>query len=143
MSVAKDYLMVVYGMRTKIKDLQAQVDDLADMLLRITPVMDDKPHGGSSAVEDKTAECIARKVDLEAKIAAMIGDYMQKVARCDELLAMVKNGRYHSILSRRYIQMQSFDMIAREMQYSLRQVTRLHGRALQIFEQILIEEGEV
>ena len=47
----------------------------------------------------------------------------------------IEDEEYYSILFSRYIEKKTFEVIATEMNYSYRNITRLHGRALKAFEE--------
>ena len=57
---------------------------------------------------------------------------------CD-LLARVPGKAHYDVLYKRYIEYQSFERIAVEMDYTYRNVHYLHGRALQAFDKVLEE----
>jgi len=68
-------------------------------------------------VEDKIVAEIDRLIDLRQEIMTVI--------------AAVPDPAQRELLERRYIQLQSLERIAVEMNYSYRQVKRIHGWALQ------------
>lgn len=52
-------------------------------------------------------------------------------------ISKLKDGRYREVLIRRYVTMQTFSTIAGDMNFSERQILRLHGRALLKMEELL------
>ncbi len=81
-----------------------------------------------------------------ADIAAMIEELEEKVAQrraasgeIEAVIAKVKEPKYRSVLERYYLLGQSLSEIAWQIDYSLMQVNRFHGKALEEVEKILSE----
>lgn len=76
-------------------------------------------------LENNINKDIDRLVDLKAGIARMI----------DQL----NDNRYKAVLTRYYLNNEKFDDIAKDMKYSFRQITRLHGYALEEFRKVYVK----
>ena len=85
--------------------------------------------------------------DLSDAIAAIEG-YMERLnAQWDKLIALRKeakvlieriaDGRYRDVLTRRYLQGQSWEQMAVEMFYDYHYIHKLHKNALTIFQEVL------
>lgn len=106
-----------------------EVSRLRSKLTRITQVLTTEPRGGGT-IYGKTEEILAKIVDLENEIDA---DIDQLVAIRDEIKAViesVEDDRERLLLQYRYLDGKTFEWIAVEMNYSWRQIHRLHSQAL-------------
>ena len=72
--------------------------------------------------------------EMEEKLDKLIDEYVDKKNLIISQIDGIENETYYEILFARYIEKKTFEKIADEMTYSFRNVTRLHGRALQQFE---------
>lgn len=103
--------------------------------------------GGISAITNKervqttpnfdklgTAFCKIEK--MEEQLDKMIDEYFDKKNLIISQIGGIEDEMYYTILFSKYVEKKSFEKIADELQYSFRNVTRLHGRALQEFEKI-------
>ena len=136
MSEAKEYLE-----RIKLYDaiVDSGVEELAMLrskVKRITPTMKDGA-GGSSSVQDKMAEMVAKIVDLQEEINRNVDIFVDMKREASSLLKKVRNADFYKVLHMRYIQYKSFAQIAAEMGLTERGASKLNGRALQAFDKVL------
>ena len=64
-----------------------------------------------------------------------IDKYVDLKNRIVEQIESMEDENTYNILFSRYIEKKSFELIAIEMDYSWRQIIRLHGKALRQFEE--------
>ena len=83
---------------------------------------------------DRLSEGITRIVDLEEEINSDLGALLMFRNKIINEIQSMDNPIYINILYKRYVQYKSLEEIAVEMNYSYRQILRLHGLALQEFE---------
>lgn len=76
-------------------------------------------------------------VELENKIDNRIDELMRVKAEILEAVNRVQDGAFRQLLTRRYIEFKTWEQIAVDMNYSYRQVTRMHGRALLALKDVL------
>ncbi len=91
----------------------------------------------SSGTKDKMANTIDRIVDLEREIDADIDQLVNLKREIMSVIDKVEDPILIDILYKRYFRYEKWEEIAIEMNYSYRQVTRLHGQALQEVRKIL------
>ena len=106
-----------------------EIDHWRAKLTRIMPIYSTEPKGGGS-IRGKTEGIIAKIVDLEKEIDA---DVDRLVAIRDGIKAViesVEDDRERLLLQYRYLEGRTFEWIAAEMNYSWRQIHRLHSQAL-------------
>ena len=71
---------------------------------------------------------------MEEKLDKLIDEFVDKRNLIISQIDKIENETYYAILFARYIEKKTFEKIADEMNYSFRNTTRLHGRALREFE---------
>lgn len=94
----------------------------------------------SSGTKDKMANTIDRIVDLEREIDADIDQLVNLKREIMSVIDKVEDPVLIDILYKRYFRYEKWEEIAIETNYSYRQVTRLHGQALQEVRKILKEQ---
>lgn len=71
---------------------------------------------------------------MEKDIDRTIDEYRDKKCKIISQIDGMEDENYYNILFSRYIEKKSFELIATEMSFSYRNITRLHGKALKAFE---------
>ena len=124
----KEYLRQYINAKNRFKSLSDEMIEIRSAATRITPVISDMPP--CSHVNDKIAlsvekldEC-AKKLEEEAKRMQNAMDDVQNV------INSISNPTYRQVLTYRYINGYTWEQIAVKMNYTYRNITRLHGKAL-------------
>lgn len=86
-----------------------------------------------TSAKDKMSEKVSHIVDLEAQIIRDKESFLRMKDRIINEIQGLDNSVYVDILYKRYVEYKQLEEIAVEMNYSYRQVLRLHGFALQEF----------
>lgn len=86
-----------------------------------------------TSAKDKMSEKVSHIVDLEAMIIQDKEKFLRMKDRIINEIQSLDNSVYVDILYKRYVEYKQLEEIAVEMNYSYRQVLRLHGFALQEF----------
>ena len=73
---------------------------------------------------------VIRRAELEADISRKIERFLQLKHKIINEIQSLDNAVYVSIMYKRYVEYKSLEEIAVEMNYSYRQIKRLHGLAL-------------
>ena len=121
----KRYVILDREIDRKLKE----VARLRSKLTRITEVYSTEPRGGGS-IYGKTEEILAKIVDLENEIDADIDRLISIRDNIKAVIEAVENDRERLLLQYRYLDGKTFEWIAAEMNYSWRQIHRLHSQAL-------------
>lgn len=155
---AKEYLLQIRSLDARlkiidntIKKLRAEIESLDISVKSSWP--DGQPHG--TILTDPTgskATQLADKVDIrreELRKKLLDYEYDQIKARSQlwskqieiiDTLSKVTDPTLYKILSYRYVDGQSFEWIAVEINYTWRHTINLHGRALEELQRILDSE---
>lgn len=113
--------------RQKEAELAAMRSELENMSAAVTG------ERVQTSVNDKMSEKVSHIVDLEAQIIRDKESFLRMKDRIINEIQGLDNSVYVDILYKRYVEYKQLEEIAVEMNYSYRQVLRLHGFALQEF----------
>ena len=113
--------------RQKEAELAAMRSELENMSAAVTG------ERVQTSAKDKMSEKLSHIVDLEAQIIRDKESFLRMKDRIINEIQGLDNSVYVDILYKRYVEYKQLEEIAVEMNYSYRQVLRLHGFALQEF----------
>lgn len=137
MSEAKEYLRGIALLDARIDARQRELEDLQDRLVHITATLSPDKGGGGACTQDKMAGTMARIVDLQRQINADVDGLVDRKNAAMRMLDCMKNPVNMTVLHRRYFLQHTFEQIATDMNYSLRGIHKVHGRALQEYDRIM------
>lgn len=125
---AKEYLRQYYNLTKEIEMLDKELADLTAEIETTNINLDGMPKG--SNIADKTGTLAAKLADTTLEIMDMRTKAWKKRQEVLQAVRKVKQPAYRELLYRRYIQLQSFERIAVDMDYSYSRVRHMHGEAL-------------
>lgn len=125
---AKEYLRQAYKMDKRIRILQGKVDKLRSALEYHSPALEG---GGGSGSADRMPDTISKIMEYEQHVQQLQAEFVDKYTEIDKAIHSVENANQREVLERRYLLYQKWEQIADEMHYSLQNVFKLHGMALQ------------
>jgi len=123
------YLKRYINLDREIERKLEEVARLRSKLTRVTEVYSTEPRGGGT-IYGKTEEILAKIVDLEKEIDADVDRLIEVRDSIKSIIEAVEDDRERLLLQYRYLDGKTFEWIAAEMNYSWRQIHRLHSRAL-------------
>lgn len=127
----KQYLRRYQEAKKRAKRIQEEIEELRSSKTSPVGLGDGLPHGsGTSDLSGYAARLDELLRELEAEKEMQMVTYRE----IRQQISMVPDPTEQEILSRRYLIGQSWEKIAVEMGYSYRNITRIHGHALQHFE---------
>lgn len=133
---AREYLQQLRKMDLMIINKKTQILFLWDMARSITSTLKEVNVQGSGSA-DPMADTVAKIVDLQTEIKGDIDHYVEAKLEAIRLINMVDNDEYISILFRRYINYDSWRMIASDMHYTRQSVIKKHDLAIDAFQAVL------
>lgn len=129
----KEYLGQISRLNRMINNKLTEIAQLKDMAASISA-----PQSGERVQTtpnfDKIGTKYAKIDEMERKIDGMVDELVDKKEKIIQQIDSMEDENTYNILFARYIEKKTFEVIATEMKYSLRQVVRLHGTALKQFE---------
>ena len=111
-----------------------QIQDLRSRLTSISSPMGEKVQ--SSLNPDKFINPVSKIVELEKEINEDIDKLIDLKRGARKVIEQLDDDVEKMVLYKRYYENKSFEQISVEMNYSWRQVHRLHGSALQNFAKV-------
>ena len=91
----------------------------------------------TSPTNDAMDNTIIRLEKVSREIENTISDMLDKKEKVAAVINKIDNLKYREVLYRRYALCQSWETISEKMHYSIRQVQRLNGFALQEIEKVI------
>ena len=129
---AKEYLRQLRSLNILINAMLQEKERLFAMATKVNaPLSDCKVD--SSPDNSKTEEIIIKMTALGETINDQVDHYVDLKTKVTEQINMLRDTRYRVLLYMRYINGYSFAEIAQRMDYEIRWIMSLHGRALQEF----------
>jgi pyruvate-formate lyase len=129
----KEYLSQISRLDRMIKNKLSEISQLREVALSISSVQNEE-RVQSTPNFDKIGNACAKIDEMERNLDKMIDEYLQKKNTIISQIDSMENEIYYDVLFSRYIEKKTFEKIAADMNYSFRNVTRLHWKALNEFE---------
>lgn len=132
----KEYLRHLRRLEVCIEQRQEELNRLRELIG--CNAIDYGERVQTSPSADSIPNEVIRRAELEADISRKIERFLQLKHKIINEIQSLDNAVYVSILYKRYVEYKSLEEIAVEMNYSYRQVLRLHGTALKEFRKNLV-----
>ena len=126
---AKEYLSQAKFLDQRINSKIQQVASLNDLATKATSTLTGMPRNPNHATSTME-ETIAKIIDLQAEINRDIDRLVDLKQEITAVIKAVDNNEYQTLLEKRYLCFLSWEKIAVEMGYSIRNIQILHGKAL-------------
>lgn len=125
---AKEFLRNLRKTELEIRALRMQIEKLRSEAEGVKAMtLSDMPKGGKSRGAE---DAIADIVDLQALCAGKLETLVQDRHDAMTVIMRIERTELRTVLTLYYCDGQSWDEVAEETGYSVRQVLRLHGEAL-------------
>ena len=136
---AKEYLGQVSRINRMIKNKVSEIAQLKEIAINISAI-DTEERVQTSPDFDKIGKMFVRIDEEEDKLNSLIFEYIELKNKIISQIEGIKEETFYCVLFSRYVKNKTFEKIAIDMQYSFRQITRLHGKALLAFDKMYGEE---
>ena len=134
----KDFLARHRTADAEINSKLEQLAELKSLATKITPSTNYEGRG-SGNVSDRVGRTAAKIVDLEQEINEAIDRLVDIKSEIEDLINLLEDSVMRTVLERRYILHENWEVIAVKMGYSVRHITRLNIQALAMLEKHLPE----
>ncbi len=125
---AKEYLKQYRRLSDDIDSKKEQVERLRELAKGVSRSAET---GISGRISDRVGRMVAKILDLENELCCQIRRQLELKAEIEGAIAKVDDPTLRQLLTFRYISGDEWEQIAKSMNYSIRQIYRLHGKALQ------------
>lgn len=124
----KEYLRRYHAAELAEREIREEIDDLRMNKMFPALIQDGMPHGSSCG------DLSAYAVQLDELMAELKAQMEQRIRLRKEITAKIEempDETEKTVLRLRYIRWLRWEQIAEKMGYSFRNITRIHGKALQ------------
>ena len=126
---AKEYLSQAYRIDQRIDSQIEQIAVLRDLLTKTGAVLSDMP-GNPNKGESKMENYLVKIVDMEEMINTEIDRLVTIKKNIMETIEGVSDVDCRLLLEARYLRFETWEDIALSLGYTVRNIHRLHGKAL-------------
>lgn len=134
----KQYLRQGYKLKQEIKSLEQTLEELESNLDDVKAIQYSKDKLEGGPLQDDTN--IIEKIDKIIEVENIIKDKLLELKTFQANLILeimkLKNVNERLLLQGRYVMNLTWEEIAKELNYSVRQVQRIHKKSLENFEKI-------
>lgn len=134
-SEIKDYLKSYRELKSKIDIVELELEELEEQAESIVPVNDGMPK--EAVKSDRTGDLAVKIADMISRLIDMRMELIEKRTAVSDLILAVPDSRYSQLLYKRYILLDTWDKIAKDMHYEHKYILRLHSEALFVADGIL------
>lgn len=129
----KDYLNQIGRLNRMINNKLVEIAQLKELARSISAIQTGE-RVQTTPNYDKIGTAYAKIDEMERKLDKLIDTYVDKKNHIIGQIDGIEDEMLYNILFARYIERKTFEKIATELEYSWRQIIRLHGKALKQFE---------
>ena len=134
---AKEYLLQIADCEAQIRAYTRQIEELKSLMYSVRGLSYDKDRVQTSARDDQMLGLIAKADALTEKWYAEIDHLMQLKGRIMYEISLVDRPNYRRLLTYKYVDCMRWSQVAAAMDASdMRELFRMHGRALKAFEKV-------
>ena len=116
----------------EITQLLREKSEIFSLGTKITPTYSDMPKGTNES--DKVQSTVEKLEEYERKIGIRIDDWCEAKLDIEKAIHTVGSDALRLLLRYRYINGWTFEQIAVQMNYTWRQINRLHKKAINVIE---------
>ena len=131
----KQYLNQIHRIDKMINNKLSEIYQLKNLACSIS-ISDNSERVQTSSDKDALGNAVSKIVDLEREVNDCIDKFSEKRRNIITKIDSLENDMYYQVLFSRYIEQKTFEKIAEDNEYSVRQILRIHGDALSEFERL-------
>lgn len=131
----KQYLNQIHRIDKMINNKLSEIYQLKNLVCSIS-ISDNSERVQTSSDKDSLGNAVSKIVDLEREVNDCIDKFSEKRRNIITKIDSIDNDMYYQVLFSRYIEQKTFEKIAEDNEYSVRQILRIHGDALSEFERL-------
>lgn len=133
---AKEYLGKAYRLDQRINSKLDQVASLNELATKATSTLSDMPKNPNKAISTME-NTICKIIDLQDEINKDIDRLVDLKTQIVTTIKNIENKEYQTLLEKRYLCFDTWEQIAVDMNYSIRWVHNIHGKALKELSKII------
>ena len=133
---AKEFLQKAYRIDQRINSKLEQVASLRELATKATATLTDLPSGGTRQTHIME-NIIVKMADLEAEINQNIIELVELKGEIVSVIKKIDDPEHQTLLELRYLCFKTCEQIAVDMNYSVRNIYKLHDQSLADVKQFL------
>lgn len=133
---AKEYLAKAYRLDQRINSKLDQVASLNELATKATSTLSDMPKNPNKAISTME-NTICKIIDLQDEINKDIDRLVDLKTEIVTTIKNIENKEYQTLLEKRYLCFDTWEQIAVDMNYSIRWVHNIHGKALKELSKVI------
>lgn len=133
---AKEYLGKAYRLDQRINSKLDQVASLNELATKATSTLSDMPKNPNKAISTME-NTICKIIDLQDEINKDIDRLVDLKIQIVTTIKNIENKEYQTLLEKRYLCFDTWEQIAVDMNYSIRWVHNIHGKALKELSKVI------
>lgn len=133
---AKEFLQKAYRIDQRINSKLEQVASLRELATKATATLTDLPSGGTRQTHSME-NIIVKMADLEAEINQNIIELVELKGEIVSVIKKIDDPEHQTLLELRYLCFKTWEQIAVDMNYSVRNIYKLHDQSLADVKQFL------
>ena len=137
---AKEYLSQARLLDARINAKIQQVSALNDLATHATATLTGMPRNPNHS-ESRMAEAVVKIVDLQDEINHDIDELVDLKQEITRRMKSIPNTEYQLLLEKRYLCFMTWEQISLDMHYTNRWLRKMHERALDVVDRILLERS--
>ena len=135
----KQYLNQISRLDLMIKNKITELSTLREMCYGLSAIPNEE-RVQLTPNFDKIGTVISKLDGLERSIDSLVDEFIDKRTKIIGQIDSMEDESMYNVLFARYVEKKTFEKISDEMNYSFKQTTRIHGKALREFEKRFGEE---
>lgn len=129
---AKEYLNEIRYLDKMIKNKLDEINNLKDQMTHISVTFTGEEQVQHDRNVHSLEKAIAKMIDLQDELTCDLAELQAKKAEAFHIIDSIEDKDMSRLLYLRYFKYETWEKIAVEMNFSIRQIYRLHGNALQL-----------
>lgn len=137
---AKQYLRQIRAQNRRIDSLIAEKDRLTAIAEGVSGMSYDDVKVQSARVTpgNRQTDAVCKLIDIEERITAEIDNYVDMREDAERYISQLKSPVERDLLRNYYLMGLTWEQVAELMNYDLRYLFKLHGRALISFAKVML-----
>jgi DNA-directed RNA polymerase specialized sigma subunit len=128
---AKEYLSQAFWLDQRINSKLEQLESLRNLSMKVTTSYEQE-RVNKTKEKSPMENAIIKLLDLEREIDENIDELVDLKRKIMEIINSIESDEYRLVLEMRYLNFKTWEDISESLNYSYRQVHRIHGEALKM-----------
>ena len=125
---AKEFLMRGFNLERHVRNLTNEIEHYRNLVNDCSVTYSDVPK--STTENYKLEYCTQKIIELQKELSDAMADLVDVKCAITRAIHKIGNYDYEDLLVKRYVFCETWEKIAEDMNYELRYIHKLHGKAL-------------